>query len=67
MADRDIRRKGVKNQVEGAADEFKGKVRGDVGDAVDDHSEHLKGRIQEGKGKVQRKIGETQERIANKD
>ena len=40
--------------------EFKGKVRGSLGDLTDDRSEQIKGKAEELKGKVQRKIGERQ-------
>ena len=70
MADRtnrDLHNKGTENRVEGTVDELKGKVRGDVGDATDNHSEHLKGRAEEFKGKVQRKVGEAQQDAARND
>ena len=67
MARRDLRRKGIENQTEGTLDEFEGKVRGDIGDALDNESEHVKGRVKETRGKVQRKIGEAQERLGSRD
>ena len=60
MADKDLTERGIANQVKGNAKELEGKVRGAVGDATDDHSEHLKGHAQELKGKVQKKFGEAQ-------
>ena len=56
----DRERKGLENQIKGAGKEFKGKVRGSVGDLSDDRSEQIKGKAEELKGKVQRKIGERQ-------
>lgn len=70
MADRmnrELHEEGTENRVEGAVDELKGKVRGDVGDATDNRSEHLKGRAEEVKGKVQRKVGEAQQDAARKN
>ena len=68
MTDReDIRREGQEQRVKGSIDELKGKVRGDVGDALDDKSEHAKGRAQELKGKVQKKVGEAMEKGARDD
>ncbi len=68
MADRkDLHRKGTENRVEGSTEELEGKIRGDVGDALDDHSEHLKGRAQELKGKTKKKIGEAQQDAARRD
>ena len=62
MAD-DLGRDGMKNQVKGAAKEVAGKIRKNVGDATDNHSEEFKGAAKELEGKAQRKIGETQSRL----
>ena len=67
MTDRELHRKGTENRVEGTIDELKGKVRGDVGDATDNASEHIEGRAQELKGKIQRKVGEAQQDAARTD
>ncbi len=68
MADRrDLHREGTENRVEGAAEELEGKIRGGVGDALDDRDEHIKGRAKELKGKVKRKFGEAQQDIADRD
>ena len=53
----DLTKKGVGNEVEGAAKEMKGKVRGDLGDATDNTSEHIKGRAEQLEGKVQKNFG----------
>lgn len=68
MADRkDLHREGTENRVEGAAEELEGKIRGNVGDALDDRDEHVKGRAKEMKGKIKRKIGEAQQDVAERD
>ncbi len=68
MADRkDLHRKGTANRVEGTNEELEGKIRGTVGDAIDDHDEHLKGKAQELKGKAKKKIGELQQDAATPD
>ena len=45
--DKDLNTRGVENEVKGSAKELKGKVRGELGDATDNTSEHIKGRIEE--------------------
>lgn len=67
MDKRDLHREGTENRVEGSKDELKGKVRHEVGDMTDDHSEQLKGKAQELKGKAQRKVGEMQSDAATDD
>jgi uncharacterized protein YjbJ (UPF0337 family) len=59
MAD-DRSRKGMKNQIKGAGEEFKGKVRDSVSGLTGDKSQQIKGKAEQLKGKVQRKIGERQ-------
>ncbi|HEX9085724.1 MAG TPA: CsbD family protein [Gemmatimonadaceae bacterium] len=63
---KDLNERGLKNQVKGTAKEFKGRVRGDLGDATDNSSEHIKGRTEELKGKVQKNFGKG-ERKADPD
>ncbi len=63
---KDLNERGLENQVKGTAKEFKGRVRGDLGDATDNSSEHIKGRAEELKGKVQKNIGKA-ERNADPD
>jgi uncharacterized protein YjbJ (UPF0337 family) len=41
---KDLNERGLENQVKGTAKEMKGKVRGNLGDATDNSSEHVKGR-----------------------
>ena len=68
MADRkDLHREGTENRIEGAAEELEGKIRGGVGDAIDDRDEHIKGRAKEMKGKVKKKFGEAQQDVAERD
>ena len=59
MAD-DLNRDGMENQIKGAGNEFKGKVRNSVGGLTGDSSEQIKGKAEELKGKAQRKIGEAE-------
>jgi len=49
--------------VKGTAKEMKGQVRGDLGDATDNTSEHIKGRAEELKGKVQKNIGKAERNL----
>ena len=37
-------------------------VRGDIGDATDDASEHLKGRAKEVEGKIQKNLGKVEQK-----
>jgi len=57
----DLNKKGLKNEVKGAAKEMKGKVRGDLGDATDNTSEHIKGRAEQLEGKVQKNFGRAEQ------
>ena len=45
---KDLNEKGLENQVKGTGKEMKGQIRGDLGDATDNASEHIKGRASEG-------------------
>ncbi len=55
--DKDLKSRGVENEVKGAAKEMKGKLRGDLGDATDNTSEHIKGRAEQLEGKIQKNFG----------
>ncbi len=55
--DKDLNTRGVENQVKGSAKEMIGKVRGDLGDATDNASEHIKGRKEQLEGKIQKNFG----------
>ena len=52
---KDLESRGIENQVKGSAKEMKGQVRGDLGDATDNTSEH---KIQKNFGKAERKTDE---------
>jgi len=54
---KDLNERGIENQVKGTGKEMKGKIRGDLGDATDNASEHVKGRVEELEGKVQKNFG----------
>jgi uncharacterized protein YjbJ (UPF0337 family) len=66
MADT-TRKGGDENRVEGTAKELGGKVRGALGDIVDDRSQHAEGKIDELKGKVQKNVGKVQNKIEERD
>ena len=59
---KDLNERGIDNQVRGTAKEMKGKIRGDLGDAIDNSSEHIKGRAEQLKGKVQKNLGKGERR-----
>jgi uncharacterized protein YjbJ (UPF0337 family) len=44
---KDLEQRGLENQVKGTAKEMEGQVRGDLGDATDNTSEHIMGRAEE--------------------
>ncbi|MFL5482111.1 MAG: CsbD family protein [Gemmatimonadaceae bacterium] len=62
----DLNERGLKNQVKGTGKEMKGKLRGDLGDATDNSSEHIKGRAEQLEGKIQKNFGKG-ERDADPD
>lgn len=59
----DMTKRGVADQVKGTVKEAAGKVRGDVGDALDNGSEHVKGRVQEAAGNVQKNVGKAERKV----
>ena len=59
---KDLNERGIDNQIRGTAKEMKGKIRGDLGDAIDNSSEHIKGRAEQLKGKVQKNLGKGERR-----
>jgi uncharacterized protein YjbJ (UPF0337 family) len=59
MAD-DLNRKGAEDQIKGAGNEFKGRVKDAVGGLTGDSSQQIEGKVDKLKGKVQRKIGESE-------
>lgn len=63
---KDLNQRGIENKTEGKVEELKGKIRGDLGDAVDDRDEHIKGRAEELKGKAKQELGDVQRKIDEK-
>ena len=61
----DERTRGDENELKGTAKEVKGRIRGDLGDALDNPSEHLKGRAEELEGKIQKKVGQAENEDAD--
>ena len=66
MADT-TRKTGDQNQLEGAAKELGGKIRGSVGDLTDNRDQHAQGKIDELKGKAQKNLGKAQDKLENLD
>ncbi len=56
---------GRKDQAGGTWDELKGKVKKNVGDALDDTSMEAEGRVQEAGGKMQKETGEARAKAAD--
>ena len=63
---KDLNDRGLENQVKGTGKEMKGKLRGDLSDATDNTSEHIKGRAEQFEGKIQKNVGKG-ERDADPD
>ena len=61
------RKTGDQNQLEGAAKELGGKVRGGLGDLVDNREQHVKGTVDELKGKAQKNLGKVQQKVEDLD
>ena len=59
---KDLNERGLENQVKGTAKEMKGQVRGDLGDATDNTSEHIKGRAEELEGQDPEELRERREK-----
>jgi len=59
MAD-DLSRKGAEDQIKGAGNEFKGRVKDAAAGLTGDTREQIEGKVDKLKGKVQRKIGESE-------
>ena len=62
----DMTDKGLANEIKGSVKETVGKVRGDLGDALDNSSEHIKGRAQQAEGNVQKNFGKAEQKIDEK-
>ena len=60
---KDLNERGIENQVKGTAKEMKGQVRGDLGDATDNTSQHIKGRKEELVGKIQKNFGKGERKL----
>jgi uncharacterized protein YjbJ (UPF0337 family) len=58
--------KGLANEIKGNVKETVGKVRGDLGDALDNSSEHVKGRAQQAEGNVQKNFGKAEQKVDEK-
>jgi uncharacterized protein YjbJ (UPF0337 family) len=56
----DMNKKGAANEAKGAIRETAGKVKGDVGDALDNSSMHAEGRGEQLKGKIQKNFGKAE-------
>jgi uncharacterized protein YjbJ (UPF0337 family) len=67
MTDRDVRRDGMENRVRGNAEELKGKVRGDAGDALDSREHHVEGRFEQASRKVRKGIAKVQQELGTND
>ena len=63
---KDMADKGLANEIKGGVKETVGKVRGDLGDALDNNSEHIKGRAQQAEGNVQKNLGKAEQKIGEK-
>jgi uncharacterized protein YjbJ (UPF0337 family) len=56
----DLNKKGAANEAKGAVKETIGKMKGDLGDAIDDSSMHAEGRGDQLKGKIQKNVGKAE-------
>lgn len=56
----DLNKKGAANEVKGAMKEAGGRLKGDVGDALDNSDMHAKGRVEQVKGNIQKNVGKAQ-------
>lgn len=56
----DLNKKGAANEAKGTVKETAGKIKGDLGDALDDGSMHAEGRGEQLKGKVQKGFGKAE-------
>ena len=57
---KDMNERANENELKGSAHELKGKMKGDIGDARDDASQHASGRAEELRGKVQKNLGKAE-------
>ena len=63
----DLRSKGIKNEVTGAAKEAEGKIRDAAADITGDDSENLKAKIKTAEGKVQKNFGKAEQDAADRE
>jgi uncharacterized protein YjbJ (UPF0337 family) len=61
--DKDLKSRGIENEVRGTVKEMKGDLRGDLGDVTDNSSEHLKGRAEQLEGKIQKNFGKVEQDV----
>ena len=56
----DMNKKGAANEAKGAMKEAGGRVKGDVGDALDNSKMHAEGRADQVKGNIQKNLGKAE-------
>jgi uncharacterized protein YjbJ (UPF0337 family) len=56
----DLNKKGAANEAKGAMKEAGGRLKGDVGDALDNSDMHAKGRVEQVKGNIQKNLGKAE-------
>ena len=61
--DKDLNSRGIENETKGKAKEMKGNLRGDLGDATDNTSEHIKGRKEQLEDKIQKNFGKAERKL----
>jgi len=61
--DKDLKSRGMENEIKGKAKEMKGNLRGDLGDATDNTSQHIKGRKEQLEGKIQKNFGKAERKL----
>ena len=59
----DLRSKGVRNEVTGAAKEAEGKIRDAAADITGDESENLKAKAKTMEGKMQKNLGKAEQDV----
>ena len=59
----DLRSKGVRNEITGAAKEAEGKLRDAAADITDDDTENLKAKAKTLEGKIQKNFGKAEQDV----
>ena len=59
----DLRSKGAKNEITGAAKEAEGKIRDAAADITGDTSEEIKAKAKTAEGKIQKNFGKSQQDV----